>query len=289
MAKIKDGTIERVSSVRARTWTLTLAILVALILYFLVSVVWKDSINFIDLLVSATIQIIMHVTYFPDGEIFGTRDKKFTSNKDAYNKLASEINEKRQVGKLREYCDYEYEQRKERYIKTKCGAIGITLEELELFKSVPPKNLKSKEYDSFKVGEDKVIYLTKRKRKVIYDLLYNEIPIERNSADTILSCIETNFTKAIKDTSGAFKNQTHIKKIFSALVVGTFLAYIGFSARQGEIFFLVVKVVMHLVSAFTTAVLSFSKGETCTKINKNNYYIELCLFLENFKEWNKGE
>ena len=191
------------------------------------------------------------------------------------------------MGKLREYCDYEYEQRKNRYIKTKCGAIGISIEELALFEKISPKTLTSKDFDRLVVNEDKTIFLTKRKKKIIYSLLYKEIPIERNSADTILSCIENNYAKAIRDTSASYKAKTHLKKIITAIVVGTLLAYIGFYARQGEIFFLVVKVVIHLTSAFTTAVLSFTKGETCTKINKNNYYIELCLFLENFNEWEK--
>ena len=54
--KIKD----RASTVRLRTWTLTLAILIALALYFLVQVGWNDKVNFVDLIFVATVQIMMH-------------------------------------------------------------------------------------------------------------------------------------------------------------------------------------------------------------------------------------
>lgn len=110
--EVVDATKARLVSVRLRTWTLTLAIVITLIFYFLVNVVTRQTINWIDFVLLCILQIVMHSTYFPDGEIFGQKDKSFIDNKRAYNDKANDINQKGEFSKLRDYCKFEFEQRK---------------------------------------------------------------------------------------------------------------------------------------------------------------------------------
>lgn len=141
--KYIDGTKQRLHIVRLRTWGVTLAIMVALIFYFLVNVTTKQAINWVDFVLLCTVQIVCHSLYFPDGDLYGQKDETFLSNKNNYNDKAEAINQNKNISRLREYCKIEYEERKKRYIANECAIIGITEEELELLKQKPKKKLKS--------------------------------------------------------------------------------------------------------------------------------------------------
>lgn len=279
---VKGKVKQRASTIRVRTWTLTVAVVVALVLYFLVQVGWNTSINYIDLVFAATIQIITHFIYFPDGELFGQRDEAFVRNKAAYNGKATSINEKRKVTDLREYCKCEYQERRERYIINECGAIGITVEELDELKNKSPKEIKRLE--RFETN-GKLIFFSKPSRKRLYKLLYKPLPVEENQPDTILSAVESDYTKSISDGSNPFRRTVHIIRILRFTVVAVFLAYISYSTRDGITMAVIARIVTYLVSMFTTAVLSFSKGETCSRVHKNKFYIDLSNFIDAFFEW----
>ena len=47
----------------------------------------------------------------------------------------------------------------------------------------------------------------------------------------------------------------------------------------------ITRIITCLVSMFSTAVLSYSTGETCSKVYKNRYYIDLVNFIDGFNEW----
>ena len=103
----------RVKAVRLRTWLVTATIVVTLTLLLFVNFGWSEF-SLVDFVCLSIIQIMAHVSYFSDGESFGTTDPLFIKNKEAYNSKANAINENRETAKLREYCDYEYEERKRR-------------------------------------------------------------------------------------------------------------------------------------------------------------------------------
>ena len=172
--KYYRATKQRVEAIRLRTWTLTLAILITLALYLLVNVTTRQSINWVDFIMLCVMQIIVHSLYFPDGDLFGQKDTAFINNKTAYNNKASAVNENKEITSLRKYCDFEYEERKERYILNQCNIIGITLEELEILKQKTEKEIKKLEkFETKEIvdGEEKgrLIFFSRHKRKILYN------------------------------------------------------------------------------------------------------------------------
>lgn len=288
--KYITATRQRVQTIRLRTWTLTLAILITLAFYIMVNVTTKQSINWIDFFLLCVMQIIVHSLYFPDGELFGQKDTAFISNKQAYNVKATEINERKDIAKLRKYCDYDFEERKKRYIQNQCGLIGITTTELEILKHRPEKEIAhSRQFEIKEIidGEEKsqLFSFSRHNSKILYALIFKPIPIERNQPETIMSAIDNNGDKAIKDKSITYKSQSYFKKIFTAVVIGGIFAYIGYTLRDGFGFEQVVQICMYITTLFTTAVMAFSSGETCTKIHKSHFYLDLANFIDGFNEW----
>lgn len=289
--KYIDGTKQRLHIVRLRTWGVTLAIMVALIFYFLVNVTTKQAINWVDFVLLCTVQIICHSLYFPDGDLYGQKDETFLSNKNNYNDKAEAINQNKNISRLREYCKIEYEERKKRYIANECAIIGITEEELELLKQKPEKEIKKLKFFEIKEtvsGEEKskLIVFSKFKRKKLYEIIFGAIPVEENKPETIMSAIEIDTNKAIKDGSISYKAHSYIRRILQSIVVGGVFAYIGYTVRDGIGIAEITSIIMYLASLFTTAVISFSRGEKCSRIYKSRFYLELSTFIDGFNEWN---
>lgn len=292
--KYLNATKNRLTTVRLRTWTLTLAIVVSLIFYLLVNVTTKQDVNWVDFILLCTLQIVVYSLYFPDGDLFGQKDTAFISNKKAYNEKATEINQQKQIAKLREYCKAEYEERKQRYILNELGKLEMTQEELELFKEKTEKEIKELDYFEVKEkvnGEEKskLIFFSKYKKKILYNLLFKPLPIEENHPETIMSAVENDGNKAIKDGSIAYKTQSYIRKVLMAVVVGGVFAYIGYTVRDGFGWVEVVSICMYLTTLFTTAVMAFTSGETCSKVYKSHFYLDLANFIDGFNEWNSKQ
>ena len=282
VGKVKSGT----HTIRIRTWTLSVAIIGAIVLYFLVQVGFDSEVNLVDLLFLSTIQVVVHFLYFPDGDLFGQKAPVYVSNKNTYNDKATEITENGRVGKLREYCVVEYNRRRQLYIATVCGHIGIEVKDYERLMQLPQeevKHLKSVE------TAGKTIYLTKKRRKWLYDLIFEPLPVETNDPETILSATEERFGAAVNDESVHYRKNQNVKRVIQSFVVGTALAYIGYTSRDGITLAVIVKTVVNLVSVFTTAVMSFSRGETCSSVYRNRFYVKLSNFIDGFNEWRKQE
>lgn len=285
------ATKQRVSAIRLRTWTLTLAIVVTLVFYFLVTITTKQSLSWIDFLLLCTCQITCYSLYFPDGDLFGQRDKAFLANKASYNEKATKITADKNIAKLREYCKIDYAERCKSYILSECGIIGITPEELDILKQKSEKEIKRMKSFSIKEivdGEEKerLIVLGKTKRKHLYNLIFKPLPVEENHPETILSAVEMNGNKAIKDGSVAYKRHAYIRKVLQAVIVGGVFAYISYTVRDGVGLAEIVQIIMYLTTLFTTAVLAFSSGENCSKVYKSRFYLELANFIDGFNEWN---
>ena len=41
-----------------------------------------------------------------------------------------------------------------------------------------------------------------------------------------------------------------------------------------------------ITTLFTTAVMAFTSGETCSKVHKSHFYLDLANFIDGFNEWN---
>ena len=285
---------QRFETIRLRTWTLTLAILVSLALYIVVNVTTRQAINWVDFILLCSMQIIVHSLYFPDGDLFGQKDKAFISNKTAYNNKATKINEDKLIANLRKYCNVEFEERKQRYILNQCGLIGITLNELEILKQMSEKEILSLEkFEPIEMvdGQEKskLMFFSKHKRKILYNLIFKPLPVEKNHPETIMSAVESNGNKAIRDGSIAYKLHSYIRKILTAVVVGGVFAYIGYTLRDGFGFAQVVQIAMYITTLFTTAVMAFTSGETCSKVHKSHFYLDLAIFIDGFNEWNSKQ
>ena len=284
---IQKGVIQRVSTVRVRTWTLTLMISIALVLYFLVNVITKQKMDWIDFVFMATIQILIHCLYFPDGDLYGQKDEGYIKNKAAYNEKAEKITDNHLQAKLREYCKVEYERRRDRYIETELSYLNITPKEYEMLKQKTEKEIKELEKFEYQDGEEmKAVCFNKSRRKRLYRLLFEPIPVAPNEPETITSALEQNHNSAIRDGSIGYRTREYVKRFLMATIFGAFLAYIGYTLKDGISFADIVKIVVDLSTLMSTAVMSFSSGETCSKVYKKNFYINLSNFIDGFMEWN---
>lgn len=290
LENIKQKTRERMSIIRFRTWTLTIAIVFSLIFYFLVQIGTRNAINIIDFIFLSIIQLLAHSLYFPDGELFGEKNEKFILNKTAYNTAATKINTEKKIEKLREYCKVNFEIRKKEYIQTECGALGITEEELCILKTKTKKEISKLVYfttydEKDGIKTERLVFFSKSKRKRLSNLLFKPIPVEINKPETIMSGLENNGIYAIKDESISYRIKAYIRKFIFAIIIGGTFAYIGYTLRDGIGIAEITSIIMYLTSLFSTAVMSYSSGEVCSKIYKNNFYVNLTIFIDGFFEW----
>lgn len=292
--KVKKGIKDRLSSVRLRTISLTVSLVIALIFYYLVNVTTKASISWIDFLLICLVQVLAQCIYFPDGEIFGQKDEHFTNNRNSYNKKAESLNKNRYHEKLREFCEYEYEERKKRYVLNECGYIGITPKELEDLKTLSKKEIRKIDKMDVKVknpetGKDdiKTIRFSHAKRRMLYNLIFKPIPVEKNHPETIMSAVENDGMRAIKDTSITYKKHSYLRKFMFAFLIGGVMAYVAYTVRENFGLAEIVSIVLCVVSLLGTAVTAFTSGEQCSKVYKSRFYLELSNFIDEFNEWNK--
>lgn len=284
--ELTNAVKNRTNTIRLRTWTLTLAIFITLIFYFLVTITTKQKMNLIDFSLLCVVQIVVYFLYFPDGELFGQKNDTFINNRTNYNEKATKINQDKRIGELREYCKFEYEERKKRYILNECGFIGITEEEFNILKQKDDKEIKNLTSYEFKYEDgNKLIFFNKSKRKRLYKLIFCKIPVDENHPETIMSAVENNGNNAIKDGSISYRNKAYIRKFLIAVVIGGVFTYIGYTLRTGIGITEIVSILMYLTTLITTAVMSFTSGETCSKVYKNRFYVDLANYIDGFNEW----
>lgn len=279
----ESGKTYRIAVVRKRTWLITLIILITLVLYFLVVVGWGDEFNLIDFVFTCFVSLTIYYTYFPDGELFGSTNTTFITNREAYNAKATSINNRRIVGKLRDYCIIEYKERCNRYILNEVGRLGLEIEQYETLKKLDKKEfwaLEQLEYNG------RLIMLSRAKKRALSKLLWKTLPVEPNHPETVMSAISNDGNKAIHDSSKTYKTKEYALKAVKSILIGGFLAYIGYTVKDGITLGDIVKIFVYITNMITTAVMSYSAGETCTKVYKNKFYVDLALFIDGFDEWN---
>ena len=290
--EMKRAIGDRFGAVRFRTWSMTIVIMVVLVFYYMANVTTKQTISWIDCVLICTVQFLAHFIYFPDGEIYGQKDPAFVQNRNNYNVKADKINMEQLHGSLREFCDYEYEERKKRYVLTQCGYIGITKDILDELHKLDKKQIKNLDYYKTKEvvnGEEveKVIRFSNSKRKMLYNLIYKPIPVQKNHPETIMSAVENDGSQSIKDGSIGYKKRYRWLTIGRIFLIGSVMAYIGYTARNGFGIAEIVSILMCFFSLFATAVTSYNSGEQCQKVYKSRFYLELGNFIDEFMAWNK--
>lgn len=288
----KKGIKSRVSSIRFRAIMLTAAIIAGLILYIFVNLVTKNAMSWVDFCLLVVLQYLVYITYFPEGELFGMKDEKYQTNYVAYNEKATNINEEHKINKLREFCKVDYQRRIKTYIQNECGALDLTLEELEQLKKEKEETIKKMKSYSFKTYDkegkltgEKIVNFSKHKRKRIYNLIFKPLPIEENHAETIMSAVENNGFKAIKNGAKTFKERSLIGKALQVILTAVVIAYIGYEARNGVGIEEVFRMFIYLFTILANATTAYTTGETCTKVYKTRFYVELSNFIDEFREW----
>ena len=264
---------ERVHRVRLRTWIITAAMLIALVMYLLVAVSLEWKVDVVSFAILATAQIISHCAYFPDGEEFGSTNAILRKNKKTYNEKANKISAGKKLTDLRTYCVVEYEERKKRYVQMECSKCDITEEEYEELKANPEK------------AEKFIRTLGKTRKRRLRRLLYEVIPVKQNSADTVMSAAENDGGDELKDTSIDFKKRSYKSKILKCTVVALFFAMLAYHVRDGITLATVVQIVMYVASILVTAITSYAAGEKSQKVYKNKFYVDLVNFIDGFFEW----
>ena len=287
----KKGIKSRVASVRLRAIVLTTGIIVGLILYIFVNLLTKQAMSWIDFCLLVVLQYLVYVTYFPEGENYGAKDSTYQKNKDAYNIKATAVNEEHKINKLREFCKVDYQRRLKAYVENECGALDITLDELEQLKKLDEQQIKHLKKYSFKAPTkdnpdgEKIVMFSRHKRKRIYNLIFKPLPVEENHPETIMSAVENNGFKAIKNASTPFKIRSYIFKALQVVLTAVILAYIGYQARDGVGIEEVFRMFMYLFTIVANATTAYTTGETCTKTYKSRFYLELANFIDEFREW----
>lgn len=272
----------KVGTIRARTWALTISLLIALAFYALLRVVFKNNVNLIDLIVVSIIGILVEIAYFPDGELYGSQNPIFIQNKQAYNDKATAINENRVVSELREYCDYEFEQRKKDWLKNEVSLLGLSMEEFEQIKKMPIKDIKRLKQAEI---NGQLLFFTRKSKKRLVALIYGSCPVEKNEAHTIMSACERNFAQAIKDTAQKYKVRKYLTKALTSVGIGLFFAYISYEFASGIDIAKIAKLISYISTMISTAIISYSQGETCQRVYKNAFYVDLSNFIDGFFEW----
>lgn len=280
------GVKARIMTIRLRTWTLSVTILALLVLYIFVTLSIKAKIDWIDFVLTASIQISTHFAYFPDGERYGELDPLFITARKDYNDNAARITTESTVAALREFCDEDFEERKERYIADACGKIGISVDEYTALSQKSVQELSK--IEKFEHG-GKVLYFTKRRRKELIKIVYGKNPVKPNRPDTILSAVDRDYAEAIKDGSQFYRKAMHATRLFKSLVIGGILAYIGYNMREGLSFAAIIKSSVFVGSMITTAVSSYINGEKASREYKKKFYVELSVFIDKFFSWWTGK
>ena len=299
---VKQSIKSRVASVRLRAIMLTAGIIMGLILYIFVNLITKQAMSWIDFCLLVVLQYLVYVTYFPEGELFGTRDETYIRNHDAYNEKATKVNEEQKIHKLREFCKVDYQRRLQTYVENECGALGITLKELEQLKALKEeefKQIKKEKRYSFKEEvvvdgkkeiKEKLMLISKHKYKRLYNLIFKPLPVQENHAETIMSAVENNGNGKITDYSKDYKGKRLLLKAVQVILTAVILAYIGYQARDGVGLEEIFRMFMYLFTIVANATTAYTTGETCTKVYKNRFYIDLCNFIDEFREWEaKGQ
>lgn len=298
---VKQSIKSRVASVRLRAIMLTAGIIMGLILYIFVNLITKQAMSWIDFCLLVVLQYLVYVTYFPEGELFGTRDATYIRNHDAYNEKATKVNEEQKIHKLREFCKVDYQRRLQTYVENECGALGITLEELEQLKSLKEeefKQIKKEKRYSFKEEvvvdgkkeiKEKLMLISKHKYKRLYNLIFKPLPVQENHAETIMSAVENDGNGKITDYSKEYKGKRLLLKAVQVILTAVILAYIGYQARDGVGLEEIFRMFMYLFTIVANATTAYTTGETCTKVYKNRFYIDLCNFIDEFREWEAKE
>ena len=279
--EMKEEIKGRLTSVRLRTFILTITIVVCIVFYCLMQWVFTGKIDFITLFIVGLLQILTHYAYFDEGSVFGEKDKVYKANKLAYNLKATKINEEKKFGALREYCQYEFEERKKRYMFSEFAKIGISQEEFDVLKQKTQKEikqLKSHEWNG------RIIYFTKSRKKLLYNLIFKPIPVKANEPEFIMSAINVNLTEKIKDGSVAYTTVQHVRKILKATILAVFFSYVGITFKNFS-YMNIVEMIFYLSAVFITAIFSYSYGEKKTKVYKNILYVQLNNFMDCFEEW----
>jgi len=264
---------ERIHGVRLRTWIITAAMILALVMYLLVAVSFEWKVDIVSFVILAAAQIISHCAYFPDGEEYGTTNATFKTNRKAYNDKATKISKYKKQTELREYCIVEYEERKKHYIQMECSKCDITEEEYLKLKA--DRQAAAKFLATLKGG---------RKRR-LNKLLYGVIPIKPNTAETVMSAAENDGGNELKDASVGYKQRSYIRKILKCTVIALFFAMLAYNARDGITLSTFVQMAMYVASVLITAITSYAAGETTQKVYKNKFYIDLINFIDGFFEW----
>lgn len=275
----------RVSNIRLRAWIITISIIAALLLYLVVTFALKQKVDWITLTLIATLQIVLHCVYFPEGDIFGKKDETFKINRTAYNDKANKINQDKKLTKLREFCEKDYQNRKTIYINNTLGKLDITKEEFEVLKQLSMKDIKClKKWEH----DGRLKFFTRQRRKILYKLIFKPIPVQKTTPEVIMGAIENNEVDSIKDNSNRYVFRVYLTKILRAVIVGLFVAIVGYKIRDGFGFEQVAEFATYLTTIIITAVMSFSAGELKSKVYKNQFYLAATNFMNEFNEWDES-
>lgn len=284
---VVSGASARMKVIRLRTWAITITTLALLVFYIFITLGLNETISWIDFAITAAIQLTSHFSYFYDGERYGETDKLFLSARDDYNERANRVLNAEGVGDqedLREFCKWDFESRKKEYYTVECGKLNsLSLAEFDVLRQMGKEEIKGLEEWEKPSGEK--IHFTKKQRARLAKLIFNPCPVRPNEPSTILSAVDADPTKNIRNGQKGAEKFAHGKRLFMTFGVSIFIGYLAIGTREGSLFSGIVRAAIFIGTLIMSSVSAYIQGERATKEYKKNFYIELTTFLSRFQSW----
>lgn len=226
---------------------------------------WKDPALWIEMGFNAVLQIVMIVTWLPEGKKRGYTNETYKTNKEIVNNKMKEAGAAENFNLLTEFCKTATEQNRFAWISGKVKRYGINYEQWnnELYKAQFSSKI-----------QDKVAKIEKLSYKRVEEI---------KATETVTNS-EINLVYDTKDhTEQSATIKVTVKMVMSIVLcaIGAFIAIdrVQFAL---EAFY---KFLYWLLIVCLSIFFSIRTGYKLITEDRNDYYKRMIVFLSHFEEW----
>lgn len=226
---------------------------------------WKDPTLWIEMGFNAVLQIVMIVTWLPEGKKRGYTNETYKTNKEVVNKKMKEAGAAENFKLLTEFCKKATEQNRFAWISSKVKRFGINYEQWQ--------------YDWYKAQ-----FLPKVQEKVVRIEKQSYKRVDEIKATETVTNSQINLVYDTKDhTEQSATIKVTVKMVMSIVLcaIGAFIAIdrVQFAL---EAFY---KFLYWLLIVCLSIFFSIRTGYKLITEDRNDYYKRMIVFLSHFEEW----
>lgn len=222
----------------------------------------------------AVITLLVVSIWLPSGKEKGEKDAVYISNKNAYDDRADLISKNQEHKKLRNFCKYKTQKKKEEKILAILGNVNLDYKDYETLLKSKATIEKIQENTEFNDNQ----------KKVLIRLITKGVKVKPYNAEQITTGIEN--YKGDK-----LNNQEKIRQffyMFSRIVIsfGIMFFMASFVITEKSVTMAdIAQLFIWLVAICTNLIGSYLYGIKLIVVFRNQYYIKLYNFLSEFDEW----